>query len=232
MTSFNPNDLPPPLTDLSDQLSSPHLKTRVLAMLELQKASMPAEDALPLLQIALQDQAEQVRGMAAFALGIKPVPDSLALLVQTLESDPDYNVRAMAAGALGYLGDRQALTALSHVFLEDTNWLVQFSAAVALGNLQDPQAIDILLTALDSDRALVQEAAIMALGEIGSVAQVEQVLRFVPSKDWMIRKRVAEALGNMPTAQSQSALKYLSQDDNPQVAAAAKLAGEQLAKLL
>ena len=232
MTSFNPSDLPPPLTTLSAQLSSPQLKTRVLAMLELQKASMPAEDALPLLQIALKDQAEQVRGMAAFALGIKPVPDSLTLLVQTLESDPDYNVRAMAAGALGYLGDRQALSALSHVFLEDPNWLVQFSAAVALGNLQDPQAIDILLTALDSDRALVQEAAIMALGEIGSVDQVEQVLRFVPSPDWMIRKRVAEALGNMPTEQSQSALKYLSQDDNPQVAAAAKLAGEQLAKLL
>ena len=65
-----------------------------------------------------------------------------------------------------------------------------------------------------------------------SVAQVEPVWRFVPSPDWMIRKRVAEALDNMPTAQSQSALKYLSQDDNPQVAAAAKLAREQLAKLL
>jgi HEAT repeat protein len=162
--------------------------------------------------------------MAAFALGIKPGPDSLALLVQTLTTDPDYNVRAMAAGALGYLGDRQALPALSHAFFEESNWLVKFSAVVALGDLQDPQAMGVLLTALESDQSLVQEAAIMAIGAMGAVEQVERLLRFVGSEDWMIRKRVAEALGNLPSPQSQSALRYLSQDTNPQVAAAAALA--------
>ena len=216
---------------LYTQLKSHDLKTRVLAMLELQKASMPAEVAYPLLQIALRDKSEQVRGMAAFSLGIKPVGDSLSLLIHVLESDPDYNVRAMAAGALGYLGDRQALEALSHTVFEDTNWLVQFSAAVALGNLKDSQAVGVLLEALKSEQSLLQEAAIMAIGEIGAVEQIEQVLQFVSSEDWMIRKRVAEALGNLPSSQSQSALRYLSQDDNSHVSDAAALALTQLSEL-
>ena len=231
MTSFDPNDLPPALELLSQQVQSPNLKTRIMAMLELQKASMPAPTAFPLLQRALNDEAEQVRGMAAFALGIKPVSESLALLIQVMETDSDYNVRAMAAGALGYLGDRQALEALSHTFFEDTNWLVQFSAAVALGNLKDPKAIGVLLKALESDQSLLQEAAVMAIGEIGAVDQVEQILTFVSSDDWMMRKRVAEALGNLPSEQSHSALNYLSQDANPQVADAATLALKQLAEL-
>lgn len=224
MTSFNPNDLPPATVELSVQLRSSNLKTRILAMLELQKEAVPASAAYPLLQQALHDEAEQVRGMAAFALGIKPVPQSLPQLVHTLASDPDYNVRAMAAGALGYLGDRQALASLSRAFWEDTHWLVQFSAAVALGNLKDPQAIALLLQALDSEQTLLQEAAIMALGEIGAAEHVEPLLSFVAAEDWMIRKRVAEALGNMPGSQSRSALQYLSQDPNIQVAEAAKLA--------
>ena len=147
MTSFNPNASPPPLEDLSQRLRSPNLKTRVIAMLEWQKESMPAEAAYPLLEAALHVQAEQVRGMATFALGIKLVLDSLTTLSRVLEADSDDNVRAMAAGALGYLGDRQALDALSDTFFEDTNWLVQFSAAVALGNLKDAQAIGVLLAA-------------------------------------------------------------------------------------
>ena len=232
MTSFNPNEPPPTLTTLSAQLDSPTLKDRVLAMLELQKETMSAQEAYPLIQKALKDNAEQVRGMAAFALGIKPTSESLSQLIQILETDPDYNVRSMAAGALGYLGDKQAVEPLCHAFFEDTSWLVQFSAAVSLGNLQDEQATSALLVALESEQRLLQEAAVMALGEIGAIEQVERILTFVSSTDWMMRKRVADALGNLPCPQSQSALKYLSSDAHPQVAEAASLALSRLAELL
>ena len=168
--------------------------------------------------------------MAAFALGIKPTPESLPQLIQILETDPDYNVRAMAAGALGYLGNPQALNALCHAFFEDTDWLVQFSAAISLGNLKDARAIDVLLQALDSDRSLMQEAAVIALGEIGAIDQVHRILDFVASPDWMMRKRVADALGNLLCPQSQAALRYLRTDTNPQVAEAASVALKRLEK--
>ena len=231
MTWFKPNGgKRPSLEQLAQQLSSPNVTDRVLAMVELQKETMPAQAAYPLIQKALDDVAVQVRGMAVFSLGIKPTSESLPQLIQILGSDADYNIRAMAAGALGYLGHPGALDALRHAFLEDTDWLVQFSAAVSLGNLKEPQAVDVLLQALDSDRPLLQEAAIMALGEIGAMEQIHRILAFVPSEDWMIRKRVADALGNLPCSQSQSALRYLSTDSHSQVVAAASLALERLGR--
>ena len=231
MTSLNPNNEPPTLAQISAQLASPNTRERVLAMIALQKDTISVDAASPLIQQALTDEAVQVRGMAAFYLGIKPTSRSLDQLVNILAADPDYNVRAMAAGALGYLENKQALEALRHAFYEDTSWLVQFSAAIALGNLQDSQAKAILIDALDSQTVLLQEAAIIALGEIGAVDQVERVLGFVSAEDWMIRKRVAEALGNLPCAQSQSALTYLQTDDNAAVAESATLALQRLAEL-
>lgn len=229
MISSKPSeDSQPTLEYLSAQLSSSNVKDRVLAMIELQKETMPAQVAYPLIQKALKDETIQVRGMAAFSLGIKPTSESLSQLIQILATDPDHNVRAMAAGALGYLGDPEALNALCHAFFEDTDWLVQFSAAISLGNLKDSRAIAVLLEALERDCPLLQEAAVMALGEIGAVEQVHQILAFVSSSDWMMRKRVADALGNLPCPQSQAALRYLSTDVNPQVAEAAAVALERL----
>lgn len=237
MTSFHPSDDPredlsdnqrPSLGRLSAQLNSLNVRDRVLAMIELQKETMPAQDAYPLVQQALRDEAVQVRGMAVFSLGIKPTPDSLSQLIQILESDSDYNVRAMAAGALGYLADKQAFDALRHVFFEDTSWLVRFSAAVALGNLKDLQATTVLMEALESDQTLLQEAAVTALGEIGAIDQVERILDFASSDDWMMRKRVAEALGNLPCSKSRSALRYFSTDAHPQVAEAASRSLQRL----
>ncbi len=231
MTLLDPSDYSLILEQLSAQLNSPNIKDRVLVMIELQKESMPVQAAYPLIQQALKDEAVQVRGMAVFSLGIKPTAESLVQLTQILESDPDYNIRSMAAGALGYLENKEAFSALRHAFLEDTSWLVQFSAAVALGNLKDRQATSVLLEALDSRQMLLQEAAIMALGEIGALDQVERLLAFVPADDWMIRKRLAEALGNLPCSQSESALRYNSTDGHPYVAESAALALQRLAEL-
>jgi HEAT repeat protein len=213
---------------LASQLQSPDSRERVLAMLEVQKETLPADVALPLIKLALADDNAQIRGMAAFALGLKPTPESLGLLIQSLTADSDYNVRAMAAGALGYLGDVQGFEPLRHAFYEDHDWLVQFSAAVALGNLKVPDAETVLLEALTRPEILLQEAAIMALGEIGAVDALEHLLPFVTASDWMLRKRLAEALANLPDPRSTVALMTLAQDANTQVAAAATLGLEQL----
>ncbi|HIK03523.1 MAG TPA: HEAT repeat domain-containing protein [Trichormus sp. M33_DOE_039] len=222
----------PSLEQIAAQLNSSNVSDRILAMIELQKETMPVQDAYPLIKQAINDENVQIRGMAAFSLGIKQTPENRSILVSVLESDPDYNVRAMAAGALGYLEDQQALAPLRHAFYEDTSWLVQFSAAVALGNLKDVQAQAVLLEALDSHNPLLQEAAIMALGEIGVVNVIDRLLLFVNADDWMLRKRLAEALGNLPVAQSQAALDGLQQDSNPLVAEAAMRSLQKLAKLL
>ena len=145
----------------------------------------------------------------------------MPLLVKLLVEDEDYGIRADAAGALGYLGDNRALEPLVRAFFEDTTWLVQFSAAVALGNLEDPRAYDVLLKALENKESVIQLAAIGALGEIGAQDAIGRILEFVQSEDWLIRRRVAETLGKLPSDQSKSALHYLAKDEHPQVRDAA-----------
>jgi HEAT repeat protein len=221
----------PNLMQLEVQLQSSTIKDRVLAMIEIQKGLIPPLEALPLIQLALADDNTQVRGMAVYSLGIQPTPENLSLLIPILTTDPDPNMRAIAAGALGYLEDRRAFEPLRHAFYEDDCWLVQFSAAVALGNLKDPQATGVLLEALDNEHILMQEAAIAALGEIGAVETLPRLLQFVDAADWLVRRRLAEALGNLPSPQSQSALKFLKGDINPLVAESAMLSLKRLLEL-
>ncbi len=218
----------PTLTEIAAKLESPQLKDRMVALASLRDFS--PNEAVPLIKKVLNDPMLQVRSMAVFALGVKQTEECYPILVQILENDPDYGMRADAAGALGYLADPRAFEPLSRAFYEDTQWLVRFSAAVSLGNLKDPRAEALLNQALDSEEVVIQQAAISALGEIKAIDSVERILRFAQSPDWLIRQRLAEALGNLDTEKSRSALKYLSKDPHEQVSAAALISLERLGK--
>jgi HEAT repeat protein len=214
------------LQQIAAQLESENSKDRMLALASLR--NVPAPQATPLIKKVLQDPSLQIRSMAVFALGIKPDAETFGILTQLLEADADYGIRADAAGALGYLEDARAFAPLVRAFYEDTDWLVRFSAAVSLGNLKDPKAHDVLMDALKSDQVVMQQAAIAAVGEVGDLDGVDAILAFAQSEDWLVRQRLAEALGNLPSAKTRSALTFLSKDPHFQVAEAARLA---LAKL-
>lgn len=216
------------LEQLAAQLESPNSRDRLLALAALQ--DVPPPDAVPLIKKVLWDDNLQVRSMAVFALGVKPMPECFDILVQLLETEPDYGIRADAAGALGYLQDPRAFAPLVRAFYEDTDWLVRFSAAVSLGNLKDPRAVAVLCSALTSKEAVMVQGAIAALGEIGDPSIVDQILPFVTAEDWLIRQRLAEALGNLPSAKTQAALEYLAKDDHPNVAVAAQISLQRLSQ--
>jgi HEAT repeat protein len=216
----------PTIEQISQQLDSVSSRDRMLALAALR--NVPAEQAVPLIKKVLQDQNLQIRSMAVFALGIKPTAECYAILVHLLETEADYGIRADAAGALGYLEDPRALEPLVRAFYEDTDWLVRFSAAVSLGNLKDPRAQTALLQALDSPETVLQQAAIAALGEIRALEAIDHILRFAQAEDWLVRQRLAEALGNLPSPKTLSALNYLAKDAHPQVAEAASLSLQRL----
>jgi HEAT repeat protein len=56
-------------------------------------------------------------------------------------------------------------------------------------------------------------------------------LRFAQAEDWIVRQRLAEALGNLPTPKSISALQYLEKDSHPNVSAAASISLQRLATI-
>jgi HEAT repeat protein len=218
------------IEEITTQLESSNSRDRLLALVSLR--DVPASEAVPLIKKVLYDEILPVRSMAVFALGIKVTDECYPILVNLLESDPDYGIRADAAGALGYLADDRALEPLVRAFYEDTNWLVRFSAAVSLGNLQDLRAQEVLLKALDSPETVIQQAAIAAIGEIEAIDAIDKILNFVSSEDWLIRQRLAEALGHFNTEKSISALKFLAKDNHSQVIQAAQLSLECLGQSL
>ncbi|BAY51328.1 phycocyanin alpha phycocyanobilin lyase related protein NblB homolog [Thermostichus vulcanus NIES-2134] len=220
----------PSLEQLAHQLESPNSRDRLLALAALR--DVPSADAVPLIKKVLWDENLQIRSMAVFALGVKSTPECFEILVQLLESEPDYGIRADAAGALGYLEDGRAFEPLVRAFYEDTDWLVRFSAAVALGNLKDPRAVEVLRSALKSQEVVMLQGAIAALGEIGDPCVVEDILPFVTAEDWLLRQRLAEALGNLPSPKTQAALEYLAKDEHPHVALAAQISLQRLQERL
>ncbi len=214
------------LDEIATQLESTNSRDRLLALVSLREAS--PEEALPLIKKVLYDEMLPVRSMAIFALGVKPTTESYPLLVKLLQTDEDYGIRADAAGALGYLGDNRAFEALVRAFYEDESWLVRFSAAVSLGNLQDERAKELLLEALDSNEPILQQAAIAGLGEIKALDTIDKIVNFADSEDWLTRQRLAEALGNLNSKKSISALNFLAKDSHSQVRDAAEFSLKQL----
>lgn len=214
------------LEEIAAHLDSENTRDRMIALASLRNVA--PVDAVPLIKKVLNDNNLQIRSMAVFALGLKPTEECFPILARLLETDPDYGIRADAAGALGYLEDPRAFEPLMRAFYEDTDWLVRFSTAVSLGNLRDPRARDALLRALDSEEVVIQQAALAALGEIGAVDAVDNMLNFAQAEDWLVRQRLAEALGHLPTPKSVSALQYLEKDNHPNVSAAATIALKRL----
>jgi HEAT repeat protein len=214
------------LEEIAVQLESPNSRDRLLALASLR--TVPAEAAVPLIKKVLYDEILPVRSMAIFALGIKQTDECYPILVELLESDPDYGIRADAAGALGYLEDGRAFEPLVRAFYEDTQWLVRFSAAISLGSLQDIRAKQVLLDALESEETVLQQAGISGLGAMKAIDVVEHLLKFASSEDWLIRQRLAEALGYLNCEKSLSALRFLCKDSNPQVRQSAEFALQRL----
>ena len=89
---------------------------------------------------------------------------------------------------------------------------------------------ELLMEALDSDEVILQQAAIAALGEIKATEAVDKILTFASSEDWLIRQRIAEALGNLETEKSISALRFLAKDMHSQVKEAALISLQRLGK--
>lgn len=81
---------------------------------------------------------------------------------------------------------------------------------------------------MKSEEVVIQQAAIAALGEIKDISSVDDILRFAQSEDWLVRQRLAEALGNLPSAKTVSALKYLEKDNHSHVSEAARISLKRL----
>jgi vesicle coat complex subunit len=129
---------------------------------------------------ALHDEANNVRGSAATALGNIGASEAVPALIEILSQDGDKANRGAAATALGNIGASAAVPALIEV-LHDEAKDVRGSAATALGNIGRPEAVPALIEALHDEANGVRGSAATALGRIGTGEALTAVVDAIPN---------------------------------------------------
>lgn len=116
-------------------------------------------------------------------------------------SDKDWCARATAAGALGRIGDVKAVEPLIQA-LGDPEFDVRAEATEALGKFGDVRVMEPLFQAVKDEERGLQCLAVSALGNIGAPAldYLIQALSIEGSRQWDIRERAVQALGNIGDA--------------------------------
>ncbi len=183
------------------------------------------KDAFPLIQPLLKDKEARVRYAAVSqmdAVGVGFEDETLVLLKDALNNDPEIDVRAAAADAIAGLKITEAYPDLEASYHSTSEWLLQFSIIAAIGELGDPRAFDLLKEALQSETELVRTSAISALGDLGDRRAIELLTPFVEDGDWQTRYRVAQAFGRIGGDEVKPYLEKLTTDEQVAVADEAK----------
>src|SRR5207248_1282367 len=107
-------------------------------------------------------------------------------------------MRAVAAHALGVIGDARATKALIQL-LRDERYFVREQAAFALGQMGDG-AVEQIIEMANAAQPATREAAIEALGDIGSKQAVAALLDLVANDLSGARPEAIEALGKIGDA--------------------------------
>lgn len=182
--------------------------------------------AVPYLLRALEDPHTPTRANAAAGLVRMADPRSVRPLSNALQ-DNDSDVRSYAAVALGQLGDPKAVRDLAGILVrwkaletEDSRFLE--AVIGSLGMLGDTTAVPALIPLLQSRQDGVLLKTVVALKQLRdpSAALAMQALLHAPLPT--VRRRVLEALGQTGDVSLVPMIgESLSQDDNPEVRAAA-----------
>jgi HEAT repeat protein len=167
--------------------------------------------AVPALIETLRAHRENDRDRAArvlWRIGV-PAVDPLLAVLQDKNSTPE--MRAASARTLGIIGDTRAIKALALV-LKDERYFVRQQAAIALGQIGD-SAVGLLLEMASSSTPSTREAAIEALGVIGSTRALDRVIEALSDSNPNVRSAAVRALGESSSERAVPHLIALLRDE-------------------
>ena len=193
-------------TRLRRELNEGLLEERVLAVGELR--ALDAEDAAPLIELALHDPEIQVRALAveaAITLRHRAVLD----YTRTLFASEDPEERRLASRAEGELGDVESMVPLTRA-LSDARALVRQAAAVALGTLRLSECAVPLGNALDDADTTVRVSAATNLGFIPGARATDFLLARSLDRTSEVRAAVIHALAERAEQEPERILPVLA----------------------
>ena len=162
---------------------------------------VPADQAIPLLLLGLEQKEFMVRSLSCAGLGVKQSEQGWQALVGALQSDDDANVRAEAANSLVSYSVERAWPLVRDAFAADGQWLVRCSILAALAEQDEIEA------------AWLMELAGMAIADNDGTVRVGGAE--------ILGRLVADGLDPALTNQARTALHQLQGDSDHRVVAAA-----------
>lgn len=133
------------------------------------------QDLIESLIIALNDEKDDMRRVAAEALGDIGDTKAVEALITTLK-DKDLYVRNRVIAALGKIGDNRATEPLIAVLKNEKEDSTRWRITQALKKIKDPRATEALILVLEDNNSPVCEEAAEALGEIGNVKAIKPLI--------------------------------------------------------
>lgn len=189
------DDAPQTVEPLVSALGDSDVHVRLAAVQGL--ASRKDKRALSALGGLAKDPSPEVRAAAVCALGELQDPSALPALSNALKDDNE-QVREQAVRALGNMESDKATPALLEA-TKDKSADVRAAAANALSERHDTSnsalVVSTLKGLLEDPSADVREQAISALSEIRDAGAVQALIAAMQSKDPVVRKAAAAALG-------------------------------------
>ncbi len=162
---------------------------------------VPADQAIPLLLLGLEQEEFMVRSLSCAGLGVKQNEQGWQALVGALQSDDDANVRAEAANSLVSYSVERAWPLVRDAFAADGQWLVRCSILAALAEQDEIEA------------AWLMELAGMAIADGDGTVRVGGAE--------ILGRLVADGVDPALTNQARTALQHLQGDSDHRVVAAA-----------
>ena len=131
--------------------------------------------------------------------------------------DKNEIIRATAAFSVIFLPPGEALQVLLPL-LSDKKELVRRETAYALGRVRNPDGVKALLGVLQKDKVLeVRNAAVVALGQIGDVSAVAELVgllrKKLNSKEEFLRRSAARSIGQIAQIVQTGKIKVTTPED-------------------
>ena len=162
---------------------------------------VPADQAIPLLLLGLEQGEFMVRSLSCAGLGVKQSEQGWQALVGALQTDDDANVRAEAANSLVSHSVERAWPLVRDAFAADGQWLVRCSILAALAEQSEIEP------------GWLMELAVMAIADGDGTVRVGGAE--------ILGRLVADGVDPALTNQARTALQHLQDDSDHRVVAAA-----------
>ena len=191
--------MPSAESKLAATLNEERMQRSVLRRIRLVRnlSRSRSQDAVESLSMILEtDPDDDVRGLAAIALGRMRDPSGACALRKTLD-DPTLLGQISAILGVGSLRDRGSVPRLSEHLVQSTSSPIRQFAASVLGHIGDNRAVPVLIGALDDRKAGVQGAAAVSLARIGDQRALEPLRLARQSARGLVRRDIGRALDKL-----------------------------------